>query len=67
MGYLDELDMKNEYKVLGLNWNCVLDEFIFKFEVLLKLVEGLELIRRNLLKVIFSFFDFLGILSLVLV
>ena len=35
--------MKNEHKVLGLNWDCVSDEFIFKFEALLKLAEGLEL------------------------
>ena len=66
-GHLEELDMKNEHKVLGLNWNCVSDEFIFKFEALLKLAEGLEPTRRNLLKVTSSFFDPLGILSSVLV
>ena len=32
VGHLEELDMKSEHKVLGLNWNCVSDEFIFKFE-----------------------------------
>lgn len=67
VGHLDELDMKNEHKVLGLNWNCVSDEFTFKFEALLKLAEGLEPTRRNLLKVTSSFFDPLGILSPVLV
>ena len=67
VGHLEELDMKNEHKVLGLNWNCVSDEFAFKFEALLKLAEGLEPTRRNLLKVTSSFFDPLGILSLVLV
>ena len=59
--------MKTEHKVLGLNWNCVSDEFIFKFEALLKLAEGLEPTRRNLLKVTSSFFEPLGILSPVLV
>ena len=59
--------MKNEHKVLGLNWDCVSDEFIFKFEALLKLAEGLEPTRRNLLKITSSFFDPLGVLSPVLV
>ena len=67
MGHLEKLDMKNEHKVLGLNWDCVSDEFIFKFEALLKLAEGLERTRRNLLKITSSFFDPLGVLSPVLV
>ncbi|XP_015761461.1 PREDICTED: uncharacterized protein LOC107340610 [Acropora digitifera] len=67
MGHLKELDMKNEHKVLGLNWNCVSDEFIFRFEAILKLAESLEPTRRSLLKVTSSFFDPLGILSPVLV
>lgn len=37
VGHLEELDMKKEHNVLGLNWDCVSDEFIFKFEALLKL------------------------------
>ncbi|XP_068724219.1 uncharacterized protein [Montipora capricornis] len=65
--HLEQLDMKNEYKVLGLNWNCVFDEFIFKFEALLRLAENLETTRRSLLKITSSFFDPLGILSPVLV
>ena len=59
--------MKNEYTVLGLNWNCVSDEFIFKSEALLRLAESLEPTRRSLLKITSSFFDPLGILSPVLV
>ena len=43
--------MKDEHKVLGLNWNCITDEFIFKFEALLRLSEDLEPTRRNFLKV----------------
>ena len=54
-------------KVLGLNWDCVSVEFIFKFEALLKLAEGLEPTRRYLLKITSSFFDPLGVLSPVLV
>ena len=50
-----------------MNWNCDSDEFIFKFEALLKLAESLQPTRRNLLKVTSSFFDPLGILSPVLV
>ncbi|XP_068670918.1 uncharacterized protein [Montipora foliosa] len=67
VGHLEELDMKNEHKVLGLNWNCVSDEFIFKFEALLRLAESLEPTRRSLLKITSSFFDPQGILSPVLV
>ena len=66
-GNLESLQMKNQHKVLGLNWNCVSDEFIFIFEVLLRLAEGLEPTRRNLLKVTSSLVDPLGILSPVLV
>ena len=66
IGHLEELDVKNEHKVLGLNWNCVSDEF-FKFEALFSLAESLEPTRRNLLKVTSSFFDPLGILSPVVV
>ena len=46
MGHLEEPNIKNEHKVLGLNWNCVSDKFIFKFEALLKLAESLEPTRR---------------------
>ena len=67
MGHLEELDTKNEHKVLGLNWNCVSDDFIFRFEAILKLAESLEPTRRSLLKVTSSFFDPLGMLSPVLV
>ena len=55
--------MKDEHKVLGLNWKCVTDEFIFKFEVLLRLSEDLEPTRRNLLKVTFILFIFYFIYS----
>ena len=67
IGHLEELDVKNEHKVLGLNWNCVSDQFNFKFEALLNLTESLEPTRRNLLKVTSSSFDPHGILSPVLV
>ena len=50
-----------------LNWNCVTDEFIFKFEALLRLAESLYPTRSNLLKVTSSFFDRLGVLSPTLV
>ena len=67
VNHLEKLDMKDQHKVLGLNWNCVTDEFIFKFEALLRLSEDLEATRRNLLKVTSSFFDPLGVLSPILV
>ena len=67
VNHLEKLDMKNGHKVLGLNWNCVTDEFILKFEALLRLSEDLEPTRRNLLKVTSSFFDPLGVLSPILV
>ena len=49
--------MNNEHKVLGLNWNCISNEFILRFKTLLKLSESLEPTRRSLLKVYSSFFD----------
>ena len=67
MGHLEKLDMKNEHKVLGLNWNCVSDKLIFRFEALLRLAGGLEPTRRNLLKVSSSLFDPLCIISAILV
>ena len=67
VNHLEKLIMKDEHKVFGLNWNCVTDEFIFKFEALLRLSEALEPTRRNLLRVTSSFFDPLGVLSLILV
>ena len=67
VNHLEKLDMKDEHKVLGVNWNCVTDEFIFKFEALLRLSEDLEPTRKNLLKVTSSFFDPLGVLSPILV
>ena len=67
IGHLEELDVKNELKVLGLNWNCVSVEYNFKFEELLNLAESLEPTSRNLLTVTSSVFDPLGILSPVLV
>ena len=67
VNHLEKLDMKDEHKVLGLNWNCVTDEFIFKFETSLRHSEDLEPTRRNLLKVTSSFFDPLGVLSPILV
>ena len=66
-GNLERLEMTNQHKVLGLNWNCVSDKFTFKFEALSRLAEGVEPTRRNLLKVTSSLFDPLGILSPVLV
>ena len=54
-------------EVQGLSWDCVSDEFISKFEGLLKLAEDLKPTRRNLLRNTSSFFDLLGVLSPVLV
>ena len=67
VNHLEKLDMKDEHKVRGLNWNCVTDEFIFKSETLLRFSEDLEATRRNFLKVLSSFFDSLGVLSPILV
>ena len=67
VNHLEKLDMKDEHKVRGLNWNCVTDEFIFKSETLLRFSEDLEATRRNFLKVLSSFFDSLGVFSPILV
>ena len=56
VNHSEKLGMKDEHKVLGLNLNCVTDEFIFKFEALLRLSEDLEPTKRNLLKVTSIFF-----------
>ena len=42
VNHLEKLDMKDEHKVLGLNWSC---------EALLRLSEDLKPTRRNFLKV----------------
>ena len=62
VGSVDELEDK-EQKVLGEVWYRVEDTIIYKFDALIELSENLELTKRNLLKIIASFFDPLGMLS----
>ena len=67
VNHLEKLDMKDEHKVLGLNWNCTTDEFIFKFEALLRLSEDLEPTRRKKKKKKKKKSYSLGVLSPILV
>lgn len=54
-------------KVLGVKWNCELDIFYFDFVQVVEKVEGLNLIKCNVLSLLVSLFDLLGLISLVMV
>ena len=50
-------------KVLGLNWDTGVDDFIFGFENILRTAEKLDITKRNILRVAAMFFDPLGPIS----
>lgn len=55
----------NEFttKVLGINWNCSSDKFIFTVSEILKYASKLPVSKRSLLKITAKLFDPLGFLS----
>lgn len=67
VGGLDERDNKTEQKVLGINWNYVNDELVFKFQTHVENAELHEPTRRNVLKVIAGLYDPMGLISPIII
>ena len=51
--------------VFGVEWNTQNDEFLFHFSSWIDLARSLETTKRNVLKISASFYDPLGLISLV--
>ena len=49
--------------VLGLEWDTIADEFVFRFDDLLSKCSGMEQTKRNLLSVSASIYDSLGLIA----
>ena len=67
VGGLEERDVNTEQKVLGTNWNYFTDEFFFKFQTQVESAQGLMPTKRNVLRVIASFYDPMGLISPIIV
>ena len=67
VGGLEERDVNTEQKVLETNWNYFNDEFLFKFQTHVETARGLIPTKRNVLRVIASFFDPMGLISPIIV
>ena len=66
-GGLEGRDVNTEKKVLGTNWNYVTDEFLFKFQTNVEGAQGLTPTKRNVLRVIASFYDTMSSISPIIV
>ena len=66
-GGLEGRDVNTEKKVLGTNWNYVTDEFLFKFQTNVESAQGLTPTKRNVLRVIASFYDTMSSISPIIV
>ena len=67
VGGLEERDVNTEQKVLGTNWNYFTDEFLFKFQTQVESAQGLMPTKRNVLRVVASFYDPMGLISPIIV
>ena len=67
VGGLKERDNNTEQKVLGTNWNYFTDEFLFKFQTHVEGAQGLMPTKQNVLRVIASFYDPMGLISPIIV
>jgi len=67
VGGLEERDVNTEQKVLGTNWNYFTEEFLFKFQPQVERAQGLMPTKRNILRVIASFYDAMGLISPIIV
>ena len=50
-------------KVLGLNWDTGVEDFIFDFDIICRTAEKLDVTKRNTLRVAAMFFEPLGLIS----
>lgn len=64
---LEESDINTEQQVLGTNWNYITDEFQIKFQTHIESAQGLMPTKRNVLRVIASFYDPMGLISPIIV
>ena len=62
--YQLETSHSDETSVLGIKWDVVADNFVFDLTDIIGKAETIKLTKRNILKVSASFYDPLGILSL---
>ena len=67
VGGLEERDVNTEQKVLGTNWNYFTDEFLFKFQTQVGSAQGLMPTKRNVVRVVASFYDPMGLISPIIV
>ena len=63
VGGLEERDVNTEQKVLSTYWNYFSDEFLFKFQTHVERARDLTPTKRNVLRVIASFYDPMGLIS----
>ena len=66
-GSAEGVNSSQDQKVLDINWNVERDEMYFDFEKLVKFARSLNPTKRNLLKMIASLYDPLGIISPVII
>ena len=64
---LEERDVNTQQKVQGTNWNYFTDEFLFKLQTHVESAQGLMPTTRNVLRVIASFYDPMGLISPIIV
>ena len=63
VGGIEERDVNTEQRVLGTNWNYFTDEFLSKFQPHVERAQGLLSTKQNILRVIASFYDPMGLIS----
>ena len=61
LGGLSEIEHGKEHKILGLNWSLKKDKIVVKLSSIASYVKGLELTKRNILRIPAKFFDPLGL------
>ena len=67
VGGLEVRDVNTEQKALRTNWNSFTDEFHFKFQTHVESAKGLMPTKPNVLRVIASFYDPMGLISPIIV
>ena len=67
VGGLEVRDVNTEQKALRTNWNYFTDEYHFNFQTHVESAQGLMPTKRNVLRVIASFYDPMGLISPIIV